>query len=170
MILANHDALTVWLAERLRVLPLISGNDVRVDVLGALDKDSLADFFDYDVSVGLYVHGGEYEQQGMALSEKVALAVVIGARNVAGNTASLGTDDDPGAWHYLESIRLAITDMDTNGTNMQGIRCLGWKNLLVRADMAIVGLDVEVTLVRAVSEHDLLGVYGAGFLPGREGG
>ncbi len=168
MRIPNHDVLTEYISRELGKLPLIADNEVRVTALGSLDKDSLADFFDYGTSVGLYIHGGEFEQEGMVELEHAAVAIVIGCRNYAGDTASLGTDDDPGAWHYLESIRNALTGMDIRGTNIHEIKSVQWRNLLVRADMAVLGLDMRITLARPLPDHDLQDIYGAGYGQGEE--
>ncbi len=139
MIIANHNQLTEYIASRLSELPLLANNEVPVVALGSLDKDVLTDFLARDTAVGLYIHGGTFQQHGLVEEEEVSLAVVIGCRNYATETASL------------------------TGSNISAVTNATWRNILVRADLAVLGLDVKITLARPLPDHNLQEVYGAGY-------
>ncbi len=141
--LVNPAELAEWLIEIVGSADSFKKYAVRTGVLGSLNRDSLADFFDFDCACGVYIGGGQYLDNGM---EEVTAALVIGVRNVSDKTAALGTGEDVGAWQLLHAAKTAISAARAVGTNISDIRPQKWRDLLVRADIALIGLDVKITL------------------------
>lgn len=163
MNISDPQTLCDWLMEILGKVPALSGLN-RMEVIESLEEKSLKQFFDYDTALGLYVHGGEFEGTGMQI-EVVAAAVIIGCRDLSSSSASLGTNDDPGAWQYLEAVRQSLTGMDLSETNIQGCVPVRWRTIISRGNLAVLGMDLRIRVARPVrvNMNTALDTYGAGY-------
>lgn len=163
MKISDPQTLCDWLIERLEKVPALSGLN-RMEVIESLEEKSLKRFFDYNTALGLYVHGGDFGGEDGQI-ETMAVCVVIGCRNFSSASASLGTNDEPGAWQYLEAVRQALTCPDTSGSNIQGCVPVKWRTIVSRNDLAVLGMDLKIRVARPARQdiNAALNVYGAGY-------
>ena len=163
MKISNPQTLCDWLLGILGQVPLLDRLN-RMEVIESLEEKALKRFFDYDTALGLYVHGGTFEGKELQI-ETVAVAVVIGCRDLSSRSASLGTDDDPGAWQYLEAVREALSGPDNNGTNIRDCGPVRWRTLKSGNNLSILGMDLQVRVARPARQdiNTALGTFGAGY-------
>lgn len=163
MKISDPQTLCDWLLGVLSQVPVLSRLN-RMEVIESLEEKSLKQFFDYDTALGLYVHGGDFTGNE-AQVETMAVAVVIGCRNFSSASASLGTNDDPGAWQYLEAARQALTGPETAGTNIQECVPVRWRTIESRKDLAVLGIDLKIRVARPARQdiNTALKFFGAGY-------
>lgn len=165
MKITNPQTLCYWILSTLDKVPGLNERMDRKEIIEALDRETLESFFSYDTALGLYVHGGEFESEDSLQKESVAVAVIIGCRNLSSASASLGTGDDSGAWQLLEAVRQALSGADTTGTNIQNCNPVRWSTLLSKSDLAVLGLDLKVRVTRSIQPNinTALDTFGAGY-------
>ena len=165
--ITRHAELAEHLLAQLDQVPFLASNLRKKDMLLALDQDSLRTFFDYDLSLGVFVAGGAYllEPDLRAQAEEVEVIIAIGSRNLSSDVASLGAGDELGCWDLLEQLRQFYTNgawLKDRG-NIDTIQMRRWRTLLAISGLAILGLEIKVRLLRPVSRTDNLERFGSGY-------
>lgn len=148
-IIASHGQLCEHLIELLNQVELFSSRQVpvKIDILKALDKEALLEFFTAERAVGFYVSGGDYQTAHDIQTETVSIVMAIGVRNYRSEVAALGTEDESGVWNILEAIRNRLSQPDvTAATNISDFTLMRWRSLLARSDMAILGLEASAEI------------------------
>lgn len=165
--IAGHAELCEFVLGCIDTVPFLRENLRRKEVIHALDEDALRSFFDFDLTLGLFVRGGAYERDASLRGqiESVDLIVVIGGRNLVGGAAPLGTDGDPGCWDVLEAVRALFSSdaWQQRRGNIRGIEPVSWRMLHAVSGLAILGLELRIELVRPLTMTRNIDIYGAGY-------
>ncbi|MDR3089850.1 MAG: hypothetical protein LBU39_08540 [Desulfobulbaceae bacterium] len=160
MTTTRHAELLETIIGHLAAIPLLQTASRKIGILGDLDRDALLSFFDHGLCLGVFAQGGKYQDDASLRGqiEEVDARLIIGAIDLsADHAAALGGGGEPGCWEALEAIRefYAAGRWRQSGRtgNILAITMRAWRQLLAENGMAIISLELEVSLLRPVALH-----------------
>lgn len=170
--ITRHGELLEWLLAGLKQVPFLAGCR-KMGVLHDLGREALLGYFDSDLSIGAFASGGSYNEEVelRGQTEDTDVVIVIGSRNLIAPEASLGAGDEPGCWDVLEAVRQCYSgwtrdqetgDRKQEAGNISTIIPRRWRALYSEDGVAILGLELRVTLFRAVPQGHM-DSFGAGY-------
>lgn len=152
--IARHTELCEDLLAKMGEVPFLADNLRKLEILPALDRETLRSFFDHGLVLGIFVAGGEYVHDiGLrGQVEAVELVLAIGAANLSSPAAALGSEGEPGCWDVLETVREFFARQPL-WANIRSIEAKKWRSLLAMSGLAVIGLEVRIELVRPGGRH-----------------
>lgn len=165
--ITRHAELCEFVLTCIDAVPFLRDSVRKKDIIHALDEDALRSFFDFDLTLGLFVRGGAYDvdESLRGQVEAVELIVVIGGRNLSADTAPLGASSEPGCWDVLESVRALFSSdaWKVQRGNIRDIEAVRWRMLHAVSGLAILGLELRIELFRPMTITRNMDIYGAGY-------
>ncbi len=167
--IVRHTELSEFLIEVMNQVNYLKSIRSK-ELIETLDEATLKTFFNYDMAIGVYIHGGNYEYSPeiRAQEETVEVVLVVGSQNLSGTGAPLGSGSEPGGWDVLESLRELFTGSKWKKNGQQNVKEIvpkRWRMLHSEAGSAVLGMDMQVSLNRLVATDINLGrdIFGAGY-------
>lgn len=165
--IARHAELCEFLLGCIDTVPFLRENLRKKDMINALDEEALRSFFDFDLTLGLFVRGGTYERDASLRGqvEDVELTVVIGGRNLSSDAAALGAGAEPGCWDVLEAVRALFSSdgWKNQRGNIRDIEPIRWRMLHAVSGQAVLGLELRIELARPLTITNNFEMYGTGY-------